>query len=383
MPAPRLDIDLDKVHHNARTLVEALGARGISVTGVTKATLGSPEVARTLLRAGVRALGDSRVENLEGLRRAGVMAPMVLVRSPPPSQVDRVVRSADVSVNTELAVVRALSGAARASGRPHGIVLMVELGDLREGLLPADLEGAAREVLRLPGLALRGIGTNLACQSGVVPDVGTMAELSALAGAVEAALGVTLDVVSGGNSANLGWALSGADPGRVDDLRLGEAVLLGCEPLHRRPLDGLHTDAFTLVAEVIEAKVKPTRPWGDVAETAFGPLPARPEAAGAFEGGGGARGGDRDTGPRVIVALGHQDTDPFGLVPPPGVTVLGASSDHLVLDPGPRPLAVGAEVPFQVGYGALVRAMTSPFVTRAFTGGVRPAGATASGATAT
>ncbi|HYI62281.1 MAG TPA: alanine/ornithine racemase family PLP-dependent enzyme [Acidimicrobiales bacterium] len=387
-PAPRLDIDLGKVHHNARTLVEALGARGISVTGVTKAALGSPEIARTLLRAGVRALGDSRVENLEGLRRAGVTAPLVLVRSPMPSQVDRVVRAADVSLNTERAVVRALSGAAQAAGREHGIVLMVELGDLREGLLPTELEAAAREVLQLPHLVLRGIGTNLACQSGVVPDPANMGELSALARAVEAACGVTLDVVSGGNSANLGWALSGADPGRVDDLRLGEAILLGREPLHRRPLDGLHADAFTLVAEVIEAKVKPSQPRGERAQAAFGPVPAHP-GTGSADGDSGAgrsdgtgpegRDGD-EVGPRVIVALGHQDTDPAGLLPPPGVTVLGASSDHLVLDPGRHTLAVGDEVPFQVGYGALVRAMTSPFVTQVLTGGVEVPPAATSGA---
>ena len=36
---PRLEIDLDKIHHNARTLVERLAKRGISVTGVTKVVM--------------------------------------------------------------------------------------------------------------------------------------------------------------------------------------------------------------------------------------------------------------------------------------------------------------------------------------------------------
>ena len=49
-----------------------------------------------------------------------------------------------------------------------------------------------------------------------------------------------------------------------------------------------------------------------------------------------------------------------------GVTILGASSDHLVLDTGAAPLPVGAEVTFGVDYSALVRAMTSPFVTKVF-----------------
>ncbi len=53
MTAPRLNIDLDKIYHNAHTLVELLADRGISVTGVTKAVLGSPKVADVLIRAGV------------------------------------------------------------------------------------------------------------------------------------------------------------------------------------------------------------------------------------------------------------------------------------------------------------------------------------------
>ena len=349
MSAPRLDIDLDKIHHNARTLVGRLGDRGISVTGVTKATLGSAAVARVLLSAGVRALGDSRIENIEALRRAEVPGGMILLRAPMLSQVAQVVRHADVSFNTELDVITALSSAAGAAGRRHGIVLMVELGDLREGLMPGDVEHVARETMRLPHIALRGIGTNLACQSGVSPDAAKMSELSALANSLETSLGLTVGIVSGGNSANLDWALSPADPGRVNNLRLGESILLGRESLHRHPIEGLHVDACTLVAEVIESKTKPSQPWGLVAETAFG----APRAT-----------ADRGQHARAIFALGHQDTDPDGLQPPAGVDILGSSSDHLVVDSGRNPLAVGAEMTFQVNYSALVRAMLSPFVSK-------------------
>lgn len=349
MTAPRLEIRLDRIRHNAVTLVERLGARGVRVTGITKATLGSPSIARELLAAGVTALGDSRVENLERLRAAGIDAPLVLVRSPMLSQVERVVAVADVSLNTEPAVLAGLSAAAIATGRAHGVVLMVELGDLREGILPADLHDVVRTTLALPGLELRGIGTNLACQSGIAPDARNMGQLSALATDLEATFGMELLVVSGGNSANLGWALGGGDVGRVDELRIGEAILLGCEPLHRMPLDGMHTDAFTLVAEVIESKVKPRQPWGDVGQSAFGAVPAVSGAGDAC---------------RVIVALGRQDVDPAGLVPPTGLTVLGASSDHLVLAAEASCWPVGAEIRFQLGYSALLTAMTSPFVER-------------------
>jgi ornithine racemase len=347
--APRLEIDLDKIHHNARTLVDRLGLRGIAVTAVTKATLGSPEIAQQLVHAGVAGLGDSRIENIEAMRRARVPATMTLLRSPMPSQVRRVVEHADVSCNTEVAVLRALADAARATGRTHGVLLMVELGDLREGILPSDLAAVASEVLALPGLELRGIGTNLACQNGIAPDAANMDELSRLAEAIESTFAITLGVVSGGNSANLDWALGGAAIGRVDDLRLGESILLGRETLRRDPVDGLFTDAITLVGEVVESKVKPSMPWGTVALTAFGVAPTVVDR------------GDRR---RVIVAVGHQDTDPGGLTPGGDLEVVGASSDHLVLDGGRRAVAVGDELTFQLDYSALTRAMASPFVSK-------------------
>ena len=349
MSAPRLEIDLDKIRHNARTLVARLAGRGISVTGVTKATLGSPAVAGALLGAGVSVLGDSRIENIETLRRARVPASMTLLRTPMLSQVTRIVAHADVSFNTEIDVIRALSSAAQATGRRHGVVLMVELGDLREGILPGDLERVARDTLDLPNITLRGIGANLACRSGVSPDARNMSELSALADSLDAMRGRRVDIVSGGNSANLDWALGTADTGRINNLRLGESILLGREPLRRSPIDGLHCDAISLVAEVIESGTKPSRPWGTLAEAAFGTPPPST---------------DRGDTSQVIFALGRQDIDPGGLRAPPGITILGASSDHLVADSGEDRLAVGAETRFQLDYSALLRAMTSPFVAK-------------------
>jgi ornithine racemase len=345
--APRLEVDLDKIEHNARTLVERLAKRDVSVTGITKATLGSPEIARAFLRAGVSGIGDSRIENIESMRRTDVAATMTLIRSPMLSQAERVVAAADVSFNTEICVVESLSNAALRSERHHGVVLMVEMGDLREGIMPADLEDAVGKTLLLPGIRFMGIGTNLACRSGVSPDSKNMAELSSLASSIEAKFGITVEVVSGGNSANLNWALSGADVGRVNNLRLGESILLGREPLHRQPIDGLHTDAIKLVAEVIESKLKPSLSWGTTAQTAFGEAGSRV---------------DRGLISQSILAVGIQDTDPEGLTPPLGMQIVGGSSDHLILESETGCLTVGAEVTLQPDYSALLRSMTSPFV---------------------
>lgn len=351
-PAPRLEIDLDKIGHNARTLVGQLAQRGISVTGVTKAALGSAEIAATLLEAGVKRLGDSRIENIESMRIGQQSAPMTLIRSPMLSQAQRVVRSVDISCNTEIEVIRRLSFAAQQAECTHGIVLMVELGDLREGIMPEDLLDCVRETLGLPNIDFKGIGTNLACRSGVAPDARNMAMLTELAEQIETTFDQKVEIVSGGNSANLQWALSGAEIGRINDLRLGEAILLGCETLHRQPLDGLYTDAIMLTAEVIEAKLKPTLPSGQITQNAFGEIPVI---------------ADRGQVTQAILAIGRQDTDPDGLNASAGIDVMGGSSDHLILESEYDDLSVGSEVTFQLNYSALVRSMTSPYVTKVVT----------------
>jgi len=355
MSAPRLEINLDKIRNNARTLVKRLSIHSISVTGITKATLGSPEIANVLLEAGVSALGDSRAQNVERMRKAGVNAPITLIRSPMFSQIEQVVTHTDISFNTELDIINALSNVAQKMNRTHGIVLMVELGDLREGIMPEDVENIARKVCELPNLDFKGIGTNLACRSGVSPDAKNMGELSALASSIESSLGFKMDIVSGGNSGNLEWALNGADTGRINNLRLGESILLGLNPLNRKPIEGLHIDAFKLYGEVIEAKVKPSQPWGEIAQTAFGTPPEIIKPI--------TNQGDIS---QVLLAIGEQDTDTGGLTPPPGIEILSASSDHLILNAGENCPSIGDEIAFQLNYSALVRAMTSPFVHKKF-----------------
>ena len=351
MLAPRLEIDLGKIQHNARTLVERLARRGISVTGVTKATLGSTEIADAMLLAGVSRLGDSRIENIEVMRRSHLFARLSLIRSPMLSQAKRVVASADVSFNTELEVIKRLSLEAGKLDRTHAVVLMVELGDLRDGIMPDDLVATVRETLSLPNIVFKGLSTNLACQNGVSPDDANMGELSRLAALIEATFDISIEVVSGGNSANLEWVFSSEYTGRINNLRLGESILLGREALHRNAIDGLYTDAITLVAEVIESKLKPTRPTGKLAQNAFGECPTVV---------------DRGTVAQAILAIGVQDVDVGGLQPSKGIEILGGSSDHLVVTSGVGNLAVGAELTFQLNYSSMLRAMTSPFVTKSF-----------------
>jgi len=347
MSTPRIEIDLGKIAHNARTLKRLYGAKGVDVIGVTKVVCGDPGIARALVDSGIDILADSRTANLQRMREAGVDAQFLLLRTPPLSQAEAVVRLADISLNSELAVVEKLSELASVAHTTHQVVLMVELGDLREGLLPRDLGRVVQRVIELDGIELAGIGTNLACFGGVTPDAENMGRLSSIADEIEERFDLTLTFVSGGNSANYSWFTSTQDVGRINNLRLGESIFLGRETLRREPIPGLFTDAFTLVAEVIEAKTKPSLPHGDICQDAFGNVPE-------FQ--------DRGQINRVLLGIGLQDVAVSGLTPGLDIDILGASSDHIILDARRSGLEVGDEVTFDLNYAALLAAMTSPYV---------------------
>ena len=349
MLAPRIEINLEKIAHNATALKALYGSRGIEIFGVTKVVCGNPDIANALVGSGISVLADSRIENIKRMRNAGVQAQFLLTRTPGPSQTEAVVKYADMSLNTELAVIEQLSARALDTDSKHKIILMVELGDLREGLMPDDLEKTVEQVLKLDGIVLAGIGSNLACFGGVIPDDEKMGTLSSMAADIENKFKLKLQYVSGGNSANYDWFTSTTDVGRINNLRLGESIFLGRETLSRAPIPGLHTDALTLVAEVVESKVKPSLPYGSIAQDAFGKVPV-------FEDQGSMR--------RAILGIGLQDVQISGLTPSADMEIIGASSDHIIVNSRKLEIRVGDAVEFNLNYAALLSAMTSRYVNK-------------------
>lgn len=347
-------VDLDKIAANARTVCDALP--GIEVVGVTKVACGSPEVARAMLAGGVAGLADSRLENIAGLREAGIDVPMWLLRAPTPALAGETVRLADVSLASEIATVEALDAAAALLGRRHGIIAMVDLGDLREGLMPADVPAFLEDVQRMPHIRLAGLGTSLTCYGAVVPSEENLGELVSLAADAARQVGREL-IVSGGMSSSIELAVAGRMPAGITNLRIGESILLGVSTVTREPILDMHTDAITLAAPIIECKRKPSSPRGELAQDAFGDRPA-------FE--------DRGERLRAICAIGRQDVPPGGLrLLDPRVEVLGASSDHLILDVhdlGQAP-AIGETIGFVPDYSATLRLFTSPYVQKVYLGG--------------
>jgi len=181
MLTPRIEIDLEKIAHNAKTLMELYGSKGIGVIGVTKVVCGDPDIADALVKSGITILADSRIENIRRMRNEAIQAEFLLLRTPLLSQAEAVVKYADISLNSEISIIERLSKFAVKFNTTHRIIIMVELGDLREGIMPSDLDYTVEQILELEGIKLAGIGTNLACLGGIKPDEEKMGHLSSIA----------------------------------------------------------------------------------------------------------------------------------------------------------------------------------------------------------
>lgn len=349
MNLPRIDIDILKIAHNVKQLKKIYTSKGINIIGVTKVIGGNPLIASILVKNGITILADSRIINIKKMKEAGILAQYLLLRTPSLSQVKEVIDNVDISLNSELVVLKKLSKYALKKHIKHKVILMIELGDLREGVMPSEVDHTVREILKLKGLCLIGIGANLACLNGISPSLDKMNELSSIAIHIERKFKVLLHIISGGNSANYQWFKSSKNIGRINNLRIGESIFLGRETLSRNPISGLFTDIFTLITEVIESKLKPSMPYGEIYQNVSGIIPAI-----------------RDRGfiKRAILNIGLQDTIISGIIPKQDIIIIGASSDHIIVDNTKTDLKVGDTVEFTLNYEALLRTINSPYITK-------------------
>lgn len=168
---PMIEMNLQKIAHNAQQLLYLYHSKKIGLMGVTKGVCGDPHVAKILVDQGIHILADSKVSNLKRMRDAGIKAQFVMLTTPSLSEVDAVVKYADISMNTELDVIKKLSMSAQKYNTVHKVILMIEMGDLRDGIMPEHLLGFIKEVLKLSGIKIVGIAANFACFGGVKPEL--------------------------------------------------------------------------------------------------------------------------------------------------------------------------------------------------------------------
>jgi len=347
MATPRLEINLEKIAHNAQVLSELYGSKQISICAVTKVVCSDLNIAQALVSSGITMIADSKVANLKKMKEDGIKASFLLIGTPIYSQAAEIVKWADISNNSEVVVIEELDKQARIAGTTHKIILMIEMGDLREGIMPESIDDVVENILKFENIDLLGIGTNLACFGGVQPSQQKMDILSRFAKNIEQKFELSLQYISGGNSANYNWFNSISDKGRVDQLRIGESIFLGVETVNRDPIPGLHNDAFSLFAEITELKTKPSLPYGTKGQNALGQKVH-------FK--------DMGNIPRAILGIGLQDVFVPGLKPKTDITILGAGSDHIIINPKKTNLRISDNVEFSLNYAALLSAMTSPYV---------------------
>lgn len=344
---PRVEINLQYLKKNVEQIVNRCGEFGIDIAGVMKGTTGIPECSKQFEEGGAKMIASSRLEQIEGAKEYGIKLPSLLLRLPMLSETSEVVRICDMSLNSELTVLKALNEAAEQQGKTHKVIIMADLGDLREGYWDKDemVEVALIVENELKNLELAGVGTNLGCYGSVDATADKLDELVDIAERIEAKIGRTLEFISGGGTTSLPRIFDGDMPKRINMLRVGEGIILArdLDIYSGYDMSFMHQDAYLLKAEVIEVKDKPSHPVGRLGHDAFGHTPT-------YE--------DRGIRKRALLGIGKVDYGSFEELFPvdKGVEIIGASSDHTILDieDAERDLKPGDIVSFVINYASMV-----------------------------
>ena len=344
---PRVEINLKKLRSNIDQMVSRCNNQGIDVAGVIKGCTGIPQCAKQFEEGGCKFIASSRLEQLQDAKDFGIKLPLMLIRIPMLSEVTDVIKLTDISLNSEEVVLKALNDEAIIQGKVHQVILMADLGDLREGFWNKEelLNTAVKVETQMNGLELAGIGTNLGCYGSINATPEKLQELVDLAELIERRIGRTLKYISGGATTSLPRVLEGNMPKRINLLRVGEGILLAkdLKDLWGMDMSFMYQDVFVLKAEVIEVKDKPSHPVGEIMFDAFG---FKQEYT------------DRGIRRRALLALGKVDYAFPDMIYPrdKGIEILGASSDHTIVDvqDAERDFKVGDIMTFDLCYATIV-----------------------------
>jgi predicted amino acid racemase len=320
---PMLQINLNNIQENVISIVDLCRSSGISVAGVVKGFNAIPEVVEQFEHAGCSYLATSRMDQIIKLKEHGIETPFMMIRIPMFSEIKELVKFAEISLNSELETLNMIEDECELQGKKHKVVLMLDLGDLREGIIDEEefINLAIYVENNLKNVELYGVGTNLGCYGSIRPSTDNLGRLCNIAEIIESKINRTLKMISGGATSSLPLIIDGEMPKRVNNLRIGEAILLAqdLQEFWGYDMQYMHKNTFMLRAQVVEIKHKPTHPIGEVFIDAFGNKPT-------YE--------DKGIRKRALLAVGRQD---FGLhdslIPQKqGVKIVGSSSDHLIID---------------------------------------------------
>lgn len=349
----RLKLHRDRLKNNFEYLEKLFKKHHIEWGIVTKLLCGNKRFLKEIINLGVREIHDSRISNLKVVKSINPEIQTVYIKPPPTRSIKSVIEYADVTLNTEFSTIKKLSKEAVRQGKTHKILIMIEMGDLREGVMGDDLMGFYAKIVDLPNIDIVGLGTNLNCLHGVMPTQDKLVQLGLYKQLIEAKFNIQIPYISGGTSVTIPLLKKQQIPASVNHFRVGETLFFGVDLFDDKLIEGMEPDVFELNAEIIELSEKPVVPVGPLAENPSG---ERYEIDEAMYG---------KTTYRAILDIGLLDIHPDFLLPEKeGIEYVGASSDMLIYDLGKNQhkFKVGDFIPFKLKYMGALRVLNSSYI---------------------
>ena len=348
-----IELNKSKLLHNFHFLDDLFKKNDINWGVVSKILCGNKEYLKLLLDLEIQEVHDSRISNLKVIKSIDPKVQTVYIKPPPKKSIKGLVKYADVSLNTEFETIKLISEEAQKQDKIHKIIIMIEMGDLREGVMGEDLIEFYSSIFKLPNINVIGIGTNLNCLNGIMPTHDKMIQLSLYEQLIEATFDKKIPWVSGGSSVTIPMIYKKLIPKGVNHFRIGETLFFGNNLITNKALKGMKTDVFKLFTEIIELTEKPKVPTGEVGTNVAGESPEINE---------------NDYGKtsfRAILDIGLLDIEIKSITPANKRHKLsGASSDMIILDIGRNSgkLKTGDMVEFKLDYMGVLRILNSGYI---------------------
>ncbi len=342
-----------ELRHNYEYLDKLFKDNGIKWGITTKLLCGNRDFINEVTDLGVGEVHDSRISNLKVVKNIDPDTVTIYIKPPPKDTIPDLIKYADISLNTELSTMHELSEEAVRQDKVHKVIIMIEMGDLREGVMRDDLVDFYEKVFRLPGLEVVGLGTNLNCLHGVMPDGDKLIQLALYKQIIELRFKKEIPLVSGGTTVTIPLLLNNQLPEGINHFRIGEALFFGKDLFSDGVIEGMSDQVLELYTQIIEISEKPMVPSGDLGVNPQGKTASINED-------------DRGkTAYRAIVDIGTLDIQPNYLIPVnDSITISDASSDMLVLDVGenPKGYKVGDMIRFKLKYMGALGLMSSDYI---------------------
>ncbi|MEX2589739.1 MAG: alanine/ornithine racemase family PLP-dependent enzyme [Chitinophagales bacterium] len=343
----------NKLRKNYSFLNKLFKENNIEWAAVTKLLCGNEDYIQEVINLGIKEICDARISNLKTVKKLDSSVQTVYIKPPAKRSVEDLVRYADASFNTEYRTIKLLSEEAKRQNKTHKVIIMIEMGDLREGIMGDHLMDFYQSIFELPNIEVTGIGTNLNCLYGVMPSPDKLIQLSLYEQLIEAKFQKKINWVTGGTSVVIPMLLKKQLPAGINHYRVGETLFFGNDLVTDESIEGMEQDVFKLFAEIIEITEKPKVPMGTLEENPSG---ERHEIDESDYG---------KTSYRAILDLGLLDMAPDFILPDDSnIELVGASSDMLVIDIGENEsnYKVGDLISFRLKYMGALRLFNSDYI---------------------